>query len=79
MSLAELKLLIDSGEMHHATYRNLGNLWEGLYIYRKANTPMGFELAGGFNKRMDAEALEAAEMLLRTIRVPVSLGSYGNG
>lgn len=79
MKIAELKLLIDSGEFHHATYRNLGNLWEGLYIYRKAHTPMGFELAGGFNKRMEPEALDAAEELLRTLRVGVSLGSYGNG
>ena len=79
MKIEELKLLIDSGELHHATYRNLGNLWEGLYIYRKVHTPMGFELAGGFNRRMEPEAMEAAEMLLRTIRVPVCLGSYGNG
>jgi hypothetical protein len=79
MNTNELKRLIDSGEFHHATYRNLGNLWEGLYIYRKAANSMGWELAWTFNRGMEPEALDDAEMILRDFRVPVCLGSYGNG
>src|SRR5690349_4329613 len=49
MTLDELKALKESGEFHHATYRNFGTLHEGLWIYRR--TPgflRGFDVAGAF-------------------------------
>lgn len=46
-----LKDLIASGEFHHATYRDYGTIWEGLYIYKKQDNRFnGFTLAGRFDK-----------------------------
>lgn len=76
MTIQILKQLHDSGQFHHATYRNIGKVWEGLYIYRKSTTGLrGFELAGCFNAHMDKDALKEAESMIRRI----SVGSYGNG
>lgn len=76
MQLSELKRLVDSGEFHHATYRNIGTLWEGLHIYRKAATGFrGFEGIGYFPKG-DPE-LDAAHDLVR--HTGVSVGAYGRG
>lgn len=76
MTIAELKQLQVSGNFHHATYRDIGKIWEGLYIYRKdesANGYRGFSLAGSFNVR-DAELEEAMSLCSG-----VSVGAYGEG
>jgi hypothetical protein len=75
MKLDELKTLMQSGQFHHATYRNFGTLWEGLYIYRKYDGLRGFEPCGAFPK--DDPELDAAHDLLRG--TGVSVGAYGNG
>lgn len=75
MSLEELKRLMESGEFHHATYRDKGTLWEGLWVYRRYNGLRGFEPAGAFLKgNIDAEA--AWELVRGT---GVSVGAYGQG
>src|SRR5574343_302629 len=38
--LEHLRILLANGLFHHATYRNKGTLWEGLWIYAK--DPTGF-------------------------------------
>lgn len=77
MTLEALKQLLDSGQFDHATYRNIGTIWEGLYIYRKdANGMLGFSVAGSFNKNDGAIVDEAYELVRHT---GVSLGSRGNG
>lgn len=76
MKLEELKTLMEAGEFHHATYRNIGTLWEGLHIYCK--TPdgfRGFNHAGAFYK--DNPDLAKAEEMVRG--TGVSVGSYGQG
>ena len=78
MTLAQLQALMDSGEFHHATYRNRGTLWEGLWIYRKApGHPRGFVGAGCFNAYMGNAELEQAFELCRG--TGISVGSYGRG
>jgi len=74
MTIPELVQLHQDGKFHHATYRNIGNLWEGLYIYSvKADGLRGFELAGCFGK--SEPALETAMALCKGI----SVGAYGQG
>lgn len=75
MALEELKQLMESGQFHHATYRNLNTLWEGLWIYRKYDGLRGFEPVGCFGKE-DAN-LKAAEDMVR--HTGISFGSYGKG
>lgn len=77
MTLADLKELLDSKEFHHATYRELGSIWEGLYIYAKDPDPkwVGYRLVGSFNKADGT--LDQAEELVRG--TGVSLGAYGRG
>ncbi len=76
MTLAVLQALLDSGLYHHATYRNLGTLWEGLHIYvYDAVAARGFTHAGAFLK--DNPELAAAEELVR--HTGVSVGAYGRG
>ena len=79
MTLDQLKQLLASGEFHHATYRNFGTLWEGLWIYTKAHHVTmclrGFYPAGFFPK--DSTDLKAAEDLVR--HTGVSVGAYGRG
>ena len=76
MTLAQLQILLDKKQFHHATYRNLGTVWEGLYIYvNEPQAPRGFTLAGGFNKT-DANLSIAEDMVRST---GVSLGAYGKG
>jgi hypothetical protein len=78
MTLEQLKALRASGKFHHATYREIGKVWEGLYIYEKDATGFrGFLLAGAFNKSMDPEGLRAAEA--EVAGTGVSVGAYGNG
>ncbi len=77
MTLEELKSLQESGQFHHATYRELGTIWEGLYIYANDDDPkwVGYRLVGSFNKS-DGLA-DAAYDLVRNSGV--SLGAYGRG
>lgn len=73
MTLQELQNLKTSGRFHHATYRNHGTLWEGLWIYECFNGT--FKPAGAFFK--DNSEIDAAYNLVRSSGV--SVGSYGNG
>lgn len=75
MTLAELKVLRDSEEFHHATYRSEGTVWEGLWIYVKdVSAHRGFRQADFFPK--DHAELDAAFELLEDTFI--SRGSYGN-
>jgi hypothetical protein len=76
MELQELKSILDSDEFHHATYRNVGTLWEGLWIYRKnENGFQGFEPAGNFSK--SSADLDAAHDLCGM--TGISFGARGEG
>ena len=75
MTLDELDALQKSGEFHHATYRDIGTIWEGLWIYRKYNGLRGFEPAGAFLR--GAADLDAAHAMVR--QSGISVGSYGQG
>lgn len=75
MKIEELKELQASGQYHHATYRNHGTLWEGLWIYRRdENGFQGYTVAGCFNV-CDRSNLDIAMELCSN----VSVGAYGNG
>ena len=76
MTLDALRQMQADGTFDHATYRNIGTLWEGLWIYGK--DPKGFRgyaVVGCFAK--DAADLQAAEALVRG--TGVSVGAYGRG
>lgn len=76
MTLDELQQLLDSQEFHHATYRNQGTLWEGLWIYRKSETGFrGYEPAGSFSK--NSPDLDKAHNLCSG--TGISLGCMGEG
>ena len=76
MTIEALKQLLDSGKFHHATYRNFGTLWEGLWIYASNPTVgRGFEPVGSFPK--DSPQLDEAHSLVR--HTGISVGSYGQG
>ncbi len=75
MNITELKALVDSGEFHHATYRNQGSIWEGLYIYKRYHGLRGFDVAGQFGKG-SAELSAAHDLVAHT---GVSVGEYGGG
>ena len=76
MAIADLKALVESGEFHHATYRNQGTLWEGLHIYKRdPNGFRGYSLVDSFLK--DSPELEAAYELTRG--TGISVGSFGQG
>jgi len=76
MTLNELQSMKQAGEFHHATYRDIGSIWEGLYIYRKASDGFrGFKLIGCFGK--DNPDLPAAESIV--CGSGVSVGAYGRG
>ena len=81
MTVEELKQLQESGEFHHATYRNVGKCWEGLYVYVRATEEQGgfrgFKLYGSFNNyypQRNPECEKAME-LVKGLHV----GSFGNG
>jgi len=72
----KLRESLASGRFHHATYRNIGTLWEGLWWYEKdANGSRGFSVAGCVNKT-DPAIDEAHELVRGT---GMSVGSYGQG
>lgn len=75
MNIIQLKELVSSGEFHHATYRNMGTLWEGLWIYKKYEGLRGFIDCGCFAK--DNLEFDEAQQLVR--HTGVSVGSYGRG
>ncbi len=75
--LKQLKDLLDSGEFHHASYRSMGTLWEGLWIYRRSATGFrGYEVSGIAFMKADPD-LDAAHDLVKN--TGVSVGSYGKG
>jgi hypothetical protein len=77
-SLELLRQLLDAGDFHHATYRCVGSVWEGLWIYRKADTGFrGYEVAASIPK--DDPNLDVAYALLHERNIGSSFGSYGNG
>lgn len=74
ITIEMLMELLASGQFHHATYRNQGTIWEGLWIYQKSETGFrGFEAVGFFGRQ--TAHLEQAEQLVS--HTGVSLGSYG--
>jgi len=75
MTIQRLKDLLASGEFHHATYRNFGTLWEGLWIYKRYAGLRGFVPVGSFPK--DSPFLKEAESLVGGRGI--SVGSYGQG
>jgi hypothetical protein len=78
MTIQELQTLLQTGQFHHATYRNQGTLWEGLHIYyRDPEGFRGFRHAGFFSSRSQPEELITAENLCRG--TGISLGAYGQG
>jgi len=75
-NLKALERMLADGSFHHATYRNKGTLWEGLWIYQKSETGFrGFESALAFLKN-DPELAKAEELTRGT---GVSVGAYGQG
>lgn len=76
MKIEDLKKLMGDGKFHHATYRSVGTLWEGLWIYQKEpDEARGFFPAGAFLK--GADDFPQAEELVRG--TGISVGSYGQG
>lgn len=75
MTLDELDVLLSSGQFHHATYRNFGTVWEGLYIYTKYDGLRGFDVAGVFNKG-NPDLDKAEEKVKHT---GISVGAFGSG
>ncbi len=74
--LEKLQGALESGQFHHATYRNFGTVWEGLWFYVKDSEGFrGYTVLGCVNKS-DPD-LEAAHALVRG--TGVSVGSYGRG
>ena len=77
MTRESLRKMIGDGSFHHATYRNVGTLWEGLWVYVKDEDGLrGFSVAGCFNVSKP-EALREAQAIVR--ETGTSLGSYGKG
>lgn len=78
MKLEQLIELMKTGQFHHATYRNMGTLWEGLHIYIKDEKGFrGFEHIGFFSPRTNPKELEMAMEIVK--RTGYSVGSYGRG
>ena len=75
MTLDELRRIIDDGEFHHATYRDIGRLFEGLVIYVKHDGPVGFKPVWRFGK--DSPDLDGAEEMVK--HTGISVGSFGRG
>ena len=76
MTLPELQTMLADGSFDHATYRNHGTLWEGLWIYAKqADGFRGYAPAGAFFK--DSPELDAAFALVKG--TGISVGAYGCG
>lgn len=76
MTLETLNQLRKSGQFHHATYRNRGTLWEGLWIYVKDSAGFRGYSPAGFFPTGDPE-LDAA--FLACQGTGISVGAYGQG
>jgi hypothetical protein len=75
-SIDNLRESLASGRFHHATYRCIGTVWEGLWWYEKdADGFRGYSVAGCVNKA-DPAINEAHELVCGT---GVSVGAYGQG
>lgn len=73
-TLYEFKKLITDNKFHHATYKELGGMFEGLYIYENSqNGFRGFDLVGTIYK--DSNEYIEAGFLVKD----ASVGSYGQG
>lgn len=71
-----LRALLAAGEFHHATYRCIGTVWEGLWFYKKsADGFRGYECVGCVAKG-DPD-LDAAHALVA--HTGISVGAYGGG
>lgn len=71
-----LEELLAGGRFDHATYRDFGTLWEGLWIYERDPSGFrGYRPALSFGKN-DAELDEAYKRLRG---VGIHLGAYGQG
>lgn len=72
----ELRALIASGELHHATYRNKGTVWEGIWFYPR--DPKGFRGYGipGCVSVNDQDIEEAFRLLAGK---GMHVGCYGGG
>ena len=76
MTLDDLAAALADGTFDHATYRDHGTVWEGLWIYGKAaNGFRGYAPMGCFAK--NSPELAEAEALVRG--TGVSVGAYGRG
>ena len=42
MTLDHLQSVLNEGKFHHATYRDHGTIWEGLWIYEKSDNQIGY-------------------------------------
>lgn len=74
MTIEQLKKHLADGSFHHATYRDHGTIWEGLWIYIKSDDRIGYKPYGSFPKGVAAD--EAHEIVKHT---GVSVGAYGRG
>lgn len=75
MKLDELLALRTEGRFHHATYRGVGSLWEGLFIYPvQADGFRGFGGPIGCFPKDDPDLDEAHKMCPGS-----SVGAYGEG
>lgn len=74
--IEQLRECLQNGTFHHATYRNIGTLWEGLWFYVKdPNGFRGYTVAGCVNKT-DPDINAAHELVRGT---GISVGAYGKG
>jgi len=77
-NLEALKSLLKSGDFHHATYREIGRIHEGLWFYQKDPGGFrGYSVAGCINAASDSADMDEACALTRGSGV--SIGSYGSG
>lgn len=75
--IQQLRLLLDEHKFHHATYRDQGRLWEGLFIY--PNDPNGFCGYGGPCLVFGKEDLDLSAAQDMVKHLGTSLGAYGKG
>ena len=74
--IEQLRALLASGEFHHATYRCIGTVWEGLWIYRKsADGFRGYDVVTCITK--GSPDIDAAHTLCAG--TGISVGAYGGG
>ena len=74
----QLQNLLSSDQFHHATYRNQGTVWEGIWFYKKDSSEKSFQgyiLEGCVNKS-DPDLEEAYKLLAGK---GMSVGSFGEG